>query len=379
MDFSLTPEQEKLRDRVRAFVEAEAVPTAGLMDAEDRFPEELIPRLADLGLMAARVSARFGGRELDTVSYAVALEELGRGSATVAAIVAVNNMAVEGLNLFGSESQKEKYLPGMSRGEIMGCFALSEPQAGSDALAIQTRAEATDDGIYRLNGRKCFITNGTRAFLAVVFAVTDPEKGKNGITAFLCEKSRSGVGVGRVEEKMGLNGIDVCELFFRDVPLTTDDVLGKPGEGFRIAMTILDTSRIGIAAQSLGIGRAALEAAAGHARERKQFGRAIAEFQPIQWMLADSAVELAAARLLTWQAAWLLGEKRPAAKQAAQAKLAASETANRIATRAVQIFGGHGYLKPCIAERLFRDARITTIYEGTSEIQRLVIAREELR
>jgi butyryl-CoA dehydrogenase len=285
-----------------------------------------------------------------------------------------NSLVCAPLLRFGIPAQQEKYLASLVRGERLGCYALTESGAGSDAGAIQTRATRSGDE-YVLNGQKIFTTNGSRADLAIVYAVTDPSQGKKGISAFLVEKNTPGFIVGKLEDKLGLRSSETASLTFEDCHVPQTNRLGAEGEGFRIALETLDGGRIGIAAQSLGIAQACLDESLLHAQERRQFGRAIATFQAIQWMLADTATEIEAARLLTYRAAWIAQQGKKVTHEAAMAKVFASEAANRIAYRAIQIFGGYGFTKEFPVERFFRDARITTLYEGTSEIQRLVIAR----
>jgi butyryl-CoA dehydrogenase len=289
-----------------------------------------------------------------------------------------NSLVCAPIMRFGSAAQKEKYLPSLAAGEKLGCYALTEPGAGSDAGSIQTRARFEGDH-YILNGNKIFVTNGSRADLAVVYAVTDPAKGKRGISAFLVENNTPGFIVGRLEDKLGLRSSDTANIVFDDCRVGRENLLGEEGDGFRIALATLDGGRIGIAAQALGIAQGCLEESLAHAKERRQFGQPIANFQAIQWMLADMAVEIDAARLMTYRAAWLAEQGRTMTQESAMAKLLASEAANRIAYKALQIFGGYGYTKEFSVERYFRDARITTLYEGTSEIQRLVIARSLLQ
>jgi alkylation response protein AidB-like acyl-CoA dehydrogenase len=285
-----------------------------------------------------------------------------------------NSLVCAPILRFGSAAQKQMYLPAFARGEWLGCYALTEPGSGSDAGSIQTTANRAGDS-FILNGNKIFTTNGNRADLAIVYAVTDPVRGKKGISAFIVETKIPGFIVGKLEDKLGLRSSDTASLIFEDCRVPRENLLGAEGEGFRIALATLDGGRIGIAAQALGIAQGCLEESVAYARERHQFGRAIAQFEAIQWMLADMATEIDAARLLTYRAAWLAEQGRTFTQAAAMAKLFASETANRIAYKAIQIFGGYGYTKEFAVERFFRDARITTLYEGTSEIQRLVIAR----
>jgi butyryl-CoA dehydrogenase len=376
MDFDLTEEQRIIQETARAFAQKEVKPVAAKLDREGVFPVELVRRLGQLGFMGTFVPIELDGSGMDTVSYVIALEEISKAWASLGAIMTVNNSLVcEPILRFGSEGQKRKYLPGLARGELLGCYALTEPGAGSDAGAIQTRAEKKGDA-YILEGSKIFTTNGSRADLAIVFAATGPSRGKKGISAFLVEKGTDGFSVGRLEDKLGLRASDTAELNFRACRVPQENLLGGEGEGFRIAMETLDGGRIGIAGQALGIAQGCLEESLAYAKQRRQFGRPIAEFQAIQWMLADMATEIDAATALTYRAAWLRGQGGRVTLEAAMAKLFAAEAANRIAYKAVQIFGGYGYMKDFAVERFYRDARVTTLYEGTSEIQRLIIARQ---
>lgn len=376
MDFELTEEQLLVRETARAFAEKEIKPVAAKLDHEGVFPEALIGRLAEIGFTGTFVSPELDGSGMDGVSYVVALEEIAKAWASLATIMTVQNSLVcEPILRFGSEAQKKKYLPRLARGEMLGCYAITEPGAGSDAGGIQTRATRQGNE-YVLEGNKLFITNGSRAHLAIVFAVTDPSRGKEGISAFLVEKGTGGFSVGRVEDKLGLRASDTAELIFRECHVPEENLLGSDGDGFRIAMETLDGGRIGIAAQALGIAQGCLEESLAYAKERRQFGRPIAEFQAIQWMLADMATEIDAARALTYRAAWLRQQGRRVTLEAAMAKLFAAEAANRIAYKALQVFGGYGFIKDFAVERFYRDVRVTTLYEGTSEIQRLIISRE---
>jgi butyryl-CoA dehydrogenase len=375
MDFELAEEQQMVRETTRAFVEREVKPVAQRLDREAIYPSELVKRLGELGLMGILVPQEFGGSGMDLLSCVVAMEEISKAWASLAVAMSVQNSLVcAPIARFGSAAQKKKYLPSLARGERLGCYALTEPGSGSDAGSIQTRAKRVDDD-FVLNGNKIFATNGNRADLAIVYAVTDPARGKKGISAFIVEKNSPGFVVGKLEDKLGLRSSDTASLLFEDCPVPGENLLGTEGEGFTIALATLDGGRIGIAAQALGIAQGCLEESVPYAQQRRQFGRAIAEFEAIQWMLADMATEIDAARLLTYRAAWLAEQGRTFTKEAAMAKLFASEAANRAAYKAIQIFGGYGYTKEFAVERFFRDARITTIYEGTSEIQRLVIAR----
>jgi alkylation response protein AidB-like acyl-CoA dehydrogenase len=375
MDFELAEEQQMVREMTRAFVEREVKPVASRLDREAIYPSQLIKRLGEMGLMGMLVPQELGGAGMDLPTYAVAVEEISRVWASLAVAMSVQNSLVCAPVLhFGSAAQKEKYLTLLARGEWLGCYALTEPGAGSDAGSIQTRAKRAGNH-FVLNGNKIFITGGNRADLAIVCAVTDPARGKKGISAFIVEKDRPGFVVGKLEDKLGLRSSDTASLLFEDCRVPQENLLGAEGDGLRIALSTLDEGRIGIAAQALGIAQGCLEESVAYAQQRHQFGRAIAEFEAIQWMLADMATEIDAARLLTYRAASLAEQGRTFTKEAAMAKLFASEAANRAAYKAIQIFGGYGYTKEFAVERFFRDARITTLYEGTSEIQRLVIAR----
>lgn len=379
MDFSFTEEQRLLLDAVREFVHKELRLVAAKLDKEARFPVEQIRKASEMGLMGIMMPVQHGGSGMDTISYVLALEELSRACASTAIIISVNNSLVcEPIFRFGSEELKCRFLIPLAKGEKLGCFALTEPQAGSDATGLKTTATKRA-GWYILNGTKLFVTNGAHADVAIVFAVTDATRGAYGISAFLIEKGTPGFSVGKVEEKMGLRASDLVELNFQNCTIPEENLLGKEGDGFRIAMITLDGGRIGIAAQSVGIARACLEEALKYSKERFQFGQPISNFQAIRFMLADMSMEIEAARLLTFRAAYLKDRELPYTKEASQAKLFASEMANRVAYRALQIFGGYGYTKDFPVERWYRDARVTTIYEGTSEIQRLVIAKELLR
>ncbi len=378
MDFELTEEQLLVKHTAAAFAEKAVKPVAGRMDREAAYPGELVRRLGEMGFLGICVPQVFGGSGMDLVSYVVALEEISKVWASLAVIMSVQNSLVcAPLLRFGSPAQQERYLASMASGEKLGCYALTEPGAGSDAGAIQTRATRSGND-YVLNGQKIFTTSGSRADLALVYAVTDPAQGKKGISAFLVEKNTPGFIVGKLEDKLGLRSSDTASLTFEDCHIPQNNLLGAEGEGFKIALSTLDGGRIGIAAQSLGIAQSCLDESLVHAKQRAQFGQPIANFQAVQWMLADMATELDAARLMTHRAAWLAQQGKTVTRVAAMAKVFASEAANRIAYKAIQIFGGYGYTKEFPVERFFRDARITTLYEGTSEIQRLVIARSLL-
>ena len=379
MDFELTEEQRMVRDTTRGYAEKELKPIASRLDHDGVYPQEQLEKLGAMGLMGVFVPEQLGGSGLDRVAYVAALEEISKVWASLGVIMSVNNSLVCGpLVRFGTEAQKKRYLPRVASGEWLGCYALTEPSAGSDAGSIQTQAKRAGED-YVLNGSKVFTTNGSRANLAIVYAVTDPSSGKNGISAFLVERQTSGYVVDKIEDKLGLNSSETAALRFENCRVPRENLLGHEGEGLRIALETLDGGRIGIAAQALGIAQACLEESLSYSQERKQFGEPIANFQAIQWMLADMATEIDAARLLTYRAASLQQQGKNVTREAAMAKLFASESSNRAAYKAVQIFGGYGYIKDFPVERFFRDARVTTLYEGTSEIQRLIIARQLLR
>jgi len=375
MDFDLPDDLRLLQDTAREFADAELAPHAAELDRKEEFPSRHWPKLSALGFLGMLIPERYGGAGLGHLAMTVALEELNRACASTGVTVSVHNSLVGGpLVRYGSDPQKEKYLPRLAAGEVIGAYALSEPTCGSDAAALRTTAVRSGDH-YLLNGRKAWITSGAAAGLIIVFATVDPARGAKGITAFLVEPGSGGFSVGKKEKKMGIRGSQTVELILEDVRVPAENRLGGEGEGFRIALETLDGGRIGIAAQAVGIARASLEASLKYSSERKQFGRPIAEFQAIQWKIADMAMEIDAARLLTYRAAWLREQGRPHTAEAAMAKLFASEAANRAATQAVQVHGGAGYCAEFPVERYFRDAKITEIYEGTSEIQRVVISR----
>ncbi len=378
MDFALTEEQEIFRKTIREFAEKEIMPRAQEIDQKGEFPWDIIEKMAALGLMGLPFPEEYGGAGGDAISYAIAVEEIARASGSVAITYSAHiSLACTPIYLFGTEEQKRKYLVPLARGEKIGAFGLTEPGAGSDAAAIKTRA-VLDGDEWVINGQKIFITNGSVADVVVIAAVTDPAKGKKGISNFIIEKGTPGFRIGREEDKMGLRGSVTSELIFENCRVPKENLLGQEGEGYKQFLITLDGGRIGIGAMAVGLGMAALEAAVKYAKERVQFGQPIAEFQAIQWMLADMATELEAARLLVYRAAWLKEQGRRFTKEAAMAKLFASEAAVRACYKAIQIHGGYGYTRDYPVERLYRDARLTTIGEGTSEIQRLVIARHIL-
>ena len=379
MDFKLTKEQEMIKKMVREFAENEMKPIASEIDENERFPEETIKKMAKLGLLGLTIPEEYGGAYVDGVSYAIVIEELSRVCASTGVITAVHNsIAPFPIIKYGTEEQKRKYLPSLARGEYLGAFALTEPNAGTDAASIQTTAEKEGDE-YVLNGTKIFITNAPQAGIITVLAKTDRSKGAKGISAFIVEKDTPGFKLGVLEKKMGIRGSHQAELIFENCRIPAENLIGKEGMGFRIAMEGLDHGRVGIAAQALGIAQGAIDEAVEYAKQREQFGRPLAKFQAIQWMIADMETRVNAARWLVYSAADKKTRGKRFSKDAAMAKLFASETANWVVNRAVQIHGGYGYTKEYTVERLFRDAKITEIYEGTSEIQRLVIARNLLR
>ena len=378
MDFELTEEQEMIRRMVRDFAEKEIAPVAGEMDEKGEFPWELIRKMAPLGFLGLPIPEEYGGAGVDNVSFAIAMEEIARASGSIAITLDAHvSLACEAILQFGSEEQKRKYLAPLARGEKLGAFALTEPEAGSDAAAIKTRAVLSGDE-WVLNGQKVFITNGSIADVVVVAAVTDPTKGHRGISNFIVEKGTPGFRPGRDEEKMGLKGSVTSQLFFEDCRVPKENLLGKEGEGFKQFLIVLDAGRIAIGAMAVGLAQAALDASIAYAKERVQFGQPIAKFQAIQWMIADMATQLDAARLLVYRAAWLKDRGVRFTREAAMAKLFASEIAERACHAAIQIHGGYGYTKDYPLERYYRDARLCEIGEGTSEIQRLVIARRVL-
>ena len=371
----LSEEQASIRDTVRAFAQERLAPHAARWDREHHFPRAELRALGELGALGVVVPERWGGAGLDYLSLAVALEEIAAGDGAVSTIVSVQNSVVCGpIAAFGTDAQKARYLVPLARGEQLGCFCLSEPHVGSDAGAIVTRAERHGDG-YVLNGVKQFITTGKNADVAVVFAVTDKAAGKKGISAFVVETPTSGYTVARVEEKLGQRASDTAQIVFDNCRVPAANLLGREGEGYRIALANLEAGRIGIAAQAVGMARAAFDAASAYARERTSFGKPLAEHQAIGFKLADMATQVEAARQLVWHAAALRDAGRPCLKEASMAKLFASEMAERVCSDAIQVHGGYGYVTDFPVERIYRDVRVCQIYEGTSEIQRLVIAR----
>ena len=379
MDFRPTEEQRLLRRAVREFAEAEIAPHVRAWDAAQEFPLSLLTQLAALGLLGVQIPEAYGGAGMLPLDYCICLEELARVDPAIALTVAAHNgLCGAHITLFGTEAQKQRYLGRLARGDALGAWGLTEPTAGSDAAG--TRTVATRRGTaWVINGAKTFTTNGRIGGIMVVMAVTDRAKGHHGISAFIVERGTPGMTPGRKEDKLGMRASDTSEVVFADCRVEADQLLGTEGHGFVNALQVLDVGRIGLAALAVGLAQGAHEAACRYAAERKQFGQPIAAFQGIQWLLADNATRIEAARLLTYRAAYLKGQGRRITRESAMAKLFASEVAVRAATDCVQIYGGYGFVKDYPAEKFFRDVKLTTIGEGTSEIQRLVIARELLR
>ncbi|UVE58145.1 acyl-CoA dehydrogenase family protein [Burkholderia sp. EMB26] len=376
MDELYTEDQRMIRDAARAFATEMLAPNAAQWDHDAHLPDAIVAQLGELGLLGMIVPQELGGSYTDYVAYALAMEEVAAGDAACATMMSVHNSVGCGPILgFGTPAQKERWLADMAAGRVIGAFCLTEPHAGSEANNLRTRAELRD-GQWVLNGAKQFVTNGQRAGVAIVFAMTDPEAGKRGISAFLVPTDTPGFIVGKPEKKMGIRASDTCPITFENCAIPEDNLLGNRGEGLKIALSNLEGGRIGIAAQALGIARAAFDKARRYAGERVQFGKPIAEHQAIQQKLADMAVQINAARLLVHHAAKLRTAGLPCLSEASQAKLFASEMAERVCSDAIQIHGGYGYLVDYEVERHYRDARITQIYEGTSEVQRMVIARQ---
>ncbi|MGR9048462.1 acyl-CoA dehydrogenase [Halobacillus faecis] len=375
MNFTLTEEQEMLRKMVRDFAKNEVEPTAAERDEEERFDREIFNKMAELGLTGIPWPEEYGGIGSDFVSYVIAVEELSRVCASTGVTLSAHiSLASWPIYKFGTEEQKQKYLTQLASGEALGAYALSEPGAGSDVSSMRTQAKLDGDH-YVLNGSKVWITNGGVADIYVVFAKTDPNEGNRGISAFIVEKDTPGFTTGKKEKKLGIRSSPTTELIFEDCKIPKENLLGEEGKGFKVAMMTLDGGRNGIAAQAVGIAQGALDESVNYAKEREQFGKPIAHLQGISFKLADMATEIEASRLLTYQAAYLESEGLPYSKASAMAKLFAGDTAMKVTTEAVQVHGGYGYTKDYPVERYMRDAKITQIYEGTQEIQRLVVGR----
>lgn len=378
MDFLFTEEQEILKDSIRNFAEKEILPFVKESDEKGKWPEELTKKLGEMGLLGIVIPPEYSGAGYSYVDYVIILEEISKVDPSVGLVVAAHNsLCSNHLNLFGSEEQKKKYLTRLASGQTLGAWALTEAEAGSDAAALKTKARKEGD-YWVLNGSKLFITNGSLAEILVVMAVTDPEKKRKGISAFILEKGMEGFKPGKKEDKLGVRSADTSELIFEDVKVPAKNIIGKEGDGYKQAMAILDGGRVSIAGFSLGIAVGALESSLKYAKERSQFDQPIANFQAIQWMLADGFTELEAARLLTYRAAFIKDQGKKAPKESAMAKLFASELAVKASSMAVQIFGGYGFIKDYPVEKFYRDSKLATIGEGTSEIQRWIIAQKVL-
>lgn len=379
MKFALSAKQEMLKNLYREFAETEVAPLAAEIDETCEFPSETVRKMAELGFLGLPFPKEYGGAGADTISYAMAVEEMSRVCASTGVILSAHvSLGANPIYQFGTEEQKKKYLVPLAKGEKLGAFALTEPNAGTDASNQQTIA-VLDGENYILNGSKIFITNGGKADIYIVMAATDPSKGLKGISSFIVEAKTPGLSCGPKENKLGIRASSTTEVIFQDCLVPKENLLSREGEGFKIAMQTLDGGRIGIAAQALGIAQGAMEESIKYAKERQQFKKPIATFQAIQWMIADMATEIDAARLLIYRAAWLKDNKKPFGKESAMAKLFAAETAMKTTTKAVQIHGGYGYMKDYKVERFMRDAKITEIYEGTSEVQRMVISSSVLK
>ena len=376
MEFNVPKTHELFRQMIREFVENEVKPIAAEVDEEERFPIETVEKMAKIGIMGIPIPKEYGGAGGDNLMYAMAVEELSKACATTGVIVSAHtSLGTWPILKFGTEKQKQKYLPKLASGEWIGAFGLTEPNAGTDAAGQQTMAvQDSETGEWILNGSKIFITNAGYANVYVIIAMTDKSKGLKGISAFIVEANTPGFSIGKKEMKLGIRGSSTCELIFENCRIPKENLLGDKGKGFKIAMMTLDGGRIGIAAQALGIAAGALGEAIGYAKERKQFGRTLAQFQNTQFQIANLDVKVEAARLLVYKAAWRESNNLPYSLDAARAKLFAAETAMEVTTKAVQIFGGYGYTREYPVERMMRDAKITEIYEGTSEVQRMVIA-----
>lgn len=379
MDFLLTEDQQMFQKMVRDFATKELEPVAARFDEDEEFPTENIKKMAELGLFGVTISEEYGGSGGDSIHLAIAMEEIARACGGTSAIyLASLSLACYPIYKFGTEEQKRRFVVPLARGEKLACFALTESGAGSDVVALQTTALRQNNS-YTLNGTKIFITNGAEAEIIVTFATVDKGLRHGGIVAFIVEKDTPGFGVGKKERKLGVRASSTAELVFDNCQVPLENRLGNEGEGFRIAMGAIDSSRISVAAQAVGIAQAAFETSLTYAKQRQQFGQPIANFQAIQWMLADMVTTIDAARLLTYRAAYLKDKGLPYVKEAAMAKLSAAEAAMSITTKAIQIHGGYGYTKDYPVERYFRDAKITELYEGTSEMQRMTIVRSLIR
>ncbi len=379
MDFELSEDHLMMRDWAREFADKRLAEIAEELDATGELPEDLLAEMGELGYFGLLAPEKYGGQEIDTLSYALVIEELSKKCAGVAICLSVqNSLVIQAINIYGTDEQKEKYLPKLASGEFIGSYSLSEPNAGTDAGSLKTTAILDGDN-YILNGTKSWVTSAQYAKVFAVFVLTNPEAGSKGISCLLIEPGTDGMSLGAAEKKMGLKCSDTREVSFLDAKVPKSNLLGEEGKGFKIALSLLDNGRVGVAAQSLGIAQAAYDEALSYSKERKQFGQPICNFQAIQFKLADMAMRIDAARLMTYRAAVLKDAEGRHSKEISMAKLFASETANWVANQAVQIHGGYGYVKEYPVERYFRDARVTEIYEGTSEAQRIVISRDLLK
>ena len=379
MNFDLTQEHELIKKNAKEFADKELLPGVLERDENKIWPKEQIKKMAKMGFMGMMVNPKWGGSGMDPISYAIAMEQISRVDASAAVVMSVNNSLVCALiEKYGDDFQKDKYLKSLASGEKIGAFSLSEPQSGSDASNMKTYAEKKD-GFYILNGIKNWVTNGINSDIVLVFAITEKNVGHKGISCFIVEKSFVGFEVGKKEEKLGIRASDTCELYFDNVKIPEENLIDSEGAGFKIALDTLDGGRIGIAAQALGIAQGALEAAISYSKEREQFSKPISSFQGVQFKITDMQMGIETARLLIHKAAWMKGQKKKYNVIASMAKVYASEVAMKCATECVQIHGGYGFIKETGVERFMRDAKITQIYEGTSEIQRVVIARDILK
>lgn len=379
MNFQLTKEQEFVQKMVRDFAKAEVEPIAGDIDKEHRFPVETVKKMARYGMMGIPFPTKYGGAGGDELSYAITVEELAKVCASTAVIVSAHtSLCCWPIYKYGTEEQKMKYLPDLLSGKKLGAFGLTEPGAGTDASGQQTRA-VLDGDEYVLNGAKCFITNGGYADVFIIMAMTDKSLGNHGISSFIVEKTDPGFSIGKTEDKMGIHASSTTELIFQDCRIPKDRLLGKVGKGFKVAMSTLDGGRIGIASQALGIAEGALDVTIEYMKQRKQFGKKLSQMQALQFVVADLATQIQAAKLLVYEAACTVDAGKPYTVPAAKAKLFAAETAMHVTTKCVQLYGGYGYTTDYPVERMMRDAKITEIYEGTSEVQRMVISASLLR
>lgn len=379
MQLELNEQQKMIKNMIKEFSEKEIAPIAEELDKKEQYPTQTLEKMAKLGILGTIIPTEYAGAGLDSITYATVIEEISKHCASTGVVTSVHNSLCAGpIIYYGTEEQKKKYLPILAKGEKIGAFAATEPNAGSDLGAMKTTAELKGNS-YIINGDKTFITSGSEAGIIIVFAVTDKTAGYKGISAFIVEKEMKGFKVGSIFEKLGINASKTSELLFENMVVPKENLLGKEGDGFKIALSTLDSGRIGIASQAVGIAQAALEESIEYSKQREQFGRPIAKFQAIQWMIADMATKIEAARLLVYNACYKKDQGQPFSKEAAMAKLYASEIAMDAVDKAVQIHGGYGYTKEYLVERLFRDAKITEIYEGTSEVQKMVIASHLLK